>query len=378
MRCNLNCSYCYWFRDSDVYNRPKLLENDVEKELLLKLDMHILRYSIKTFTILFHGGEPTLIGKTRFKKLCTSLEKISVNRNCKIKFLLTTNAILLDQEWVSIFKKFDISPAISLDGPRDTHDKNRVDFKGNGSFDRVIKSIQMIRKENVKFGLLSVCNPDSDPVKLFNFFTKELKCQSFNVLIPDATHEDTPKSISKYFIQLFNCWFTDENQNIKIPFFETIIKGLLGYHTSYEGIGFSELLTSSMLTDGQLQPNDIIRIRGNGSNTTNLNIKTHTFQDLKNNSIWKEARDSSINLHDKCKKCIYKNACGGGALAHRWSDKNKFNNPSIYCDDLFEIISHIENRISEYGSYFVGRTEESLRSNPLKTEFSELSHLAPR
>src|SRR5215467_4902177 len=55
-RCNINCSYCYWFRDKSVYDLPKILTAEVEECLIEKLLCHIQAYQLPSFSILFHGG----------------------------------------------------------------------------------------------------------------------------------------------------------------------------------------------------------------------------------------------------------------------------------------------------------------------------------
>jgi uncharacterized protein len=36
------------------------------------------------------------------------------------------------------------------------------------------------------------------------------------------------------------------------------------------------------------------------------------------------------------------NACGGGYLPHRYSTKNGYDNPSIYCDDLYSMFENMQ------------------------------------
>ena len=59
-RCNIDCSYCYWFRDAAVYNKPKLMSADVLHQLLQRIEQHVARYPLVDFPIILHGGEPLL------------------------------------------------------------------------------------------------------------------------------------------------------------------------------------------------------------------------------------------------------------------------------------------------------------------------------
>jgi uncharacterized protein len=40
-RCNIDCSYCYWFRDAAVYDKPKLMSADVLHQLLQRVEQHV-------------------------------------------------------------------------------------------------------------------------------------------------------------------------------------------------------------------------------------------------------------------------------------------------------------------------------------------------
>src|SRR4051812_15569802 len=64
-RCNINCHYCYWFRDPSVYRAPKLLEVAAERSLLEKLERHLARFALPDFRMVLHGGEPLLLGPER-------------------------------------------------------------------------------------------------------------------------------------------------------------------------------------------------------------------------------------------------------------------------------------------------------------------------
>ena len=62
-RCNIDCSYCYWFRDAAVYDKPKLMSADVLHRLLQRIEEHVAKNSLIDFPIILHGGEPLLWGE---------------------------------------------------------------------------------------------------------------------------------------------------------------------------------------------------------------------------------------------------------------------------------------------------------------------------
>jgi len=345
-RCNLNCTYCYWFRDNSVYEKEKFISEDVQNALINRFNNHLRKYNLSKFYILIHGGEPLLFGKEQLDLLCTRLRRVAVLNNCNLTLSLTTNGVLIDEEWIAIFKKQNIKITISIDGPPEIHDKKRIDFKYRGTSEPVLNGYKLLKSNAIDPGILAVCDPTTDPESYTSFFINKLHLKHFDILIPDSTHEDRPESISAFYIKLFDLWFDRYlKEGIKIRIIESMVKGLFGHSSGSESIGFVPVQTITILTDGSIEPLDVLRTIGDGATATNLNVLKDEIQSIANDNLWNYIRDSSTNLASECQICPYMNACGGGHIGSRWSDKNKFDNPSVYCNDFKEIFSHICNRI---------------------------------
>jgi uncharacterized protein len=344
-RCNLKCTYCYWFKDDTVYEKPRILTEEAEQALLTKLEEHINTYDIPHFTILFHGGEPLLLGKERFYNLCQSLKSIERKTKIPIYLSMTTNGVLLDEEWVNYILKFKISVTVSIDGPKELHDQFRVDHAGRGSYERVVTALELLRNHGIDPGVLSVCNPKEKPDTVVSHLIETLKLRHFDILLPDNTHEDHFISVASYYQRLFDLWYDRYSGIIEIRYIKAIVRALLGGSTGIESIGYGPITTLTMLTDGSLEPLDVLRIAGNGHTRTNLSIQNHTFQDVTNDPVWLEAFHASLNLNKLCQQCEYKSACGGGFLPTRWSRENRYDNPSVYCEDIKELFEYIWSRI---------------------------------
>lgn len=346
-RCNLNCTYCYWFRDRSVYERAKRLTPEAEAALLAKLEAHLARYELKRFSILFHGGEPLLFGKRRFLRLVDALGDVGERTGCEIDLSITTNGVLIDDEWAALLNVFDIATTISIDGPKHVHDASRVDLRGGGTYDRVVRGIETLRSHGIEPGILAVCDPASDPAEVVAHLADTFGFRHFDILVPDATHDDTPPSIAPYFRTLFDLWFDEyAARGVEIRYLRAMVKGLLGGDSHLESIGFGPIQTCALLTGGELEPLDVLRIAGYRSTSTQRRIQTHTFQDLTEDSVWRRAFDAALHLSDTCLACEYRQACGGGFLPHRWSQERGYDNPSVYCSDLKDIFGHIWKRIS--------------------------------
>jgi uncharacterized protein len=62
----------------------------------------------------------------------------------------------------------------------------------------------------------------------------------------------------------------------------------------------------------------------------------------------KAARDASINLAEKCRQCKFMNVCGGGYLPHRFSKNNGYDNPSVYCNDLYAMFENVDEVLQRH------------------------------
>lgn len=351
-RCNLNCSYCYWFRDKSVYDYPKILSLEIENFFINRLETYLLRYPYSEFDIIFHGGEPLLLGKERFNNFCTKLRNLESIIKKKLNLSITSNGILINKDWANIFKQYNVEVSISIDGGESVHDINRVDFSNKGTFKRVITNFLLLRSEGLDPGVLAVCLPHTDPLALLINFVDILGIKYFNILIPDITHEDNYTSISSYYINLFDYWYDKYAQKgVRISIIDSIIRGLLGKKGHVGSLGYGKITELNLLTDGTLEAHDLLRVISNGFTKSNYNVFSNELSDLFNNPLWVEAYTATHNLPNICQKCDFAFTCGGGPLQTRWSNASRFDNPSVYCDDIKKILHHAAKKISNDINY---------------------------
>ncbi|KQS27068.1 radical SAM protein [Dyadobacter sp. Leaf189] len=347
-RCNINCSYCYWFKDPSVYDLPAIMTESVEEALCTQLKAHINTYHLKTFLIGFHGGEPMLFGLKRFRRFMNKLSEIAIQTNCRIRYSIMTNGILITEEWINFFKEFQIGVGISLDGPRKFNDANRIDFKGNGTYDRITEKIRLLQTNGIEPGIISVFSTALNGMEIIDFFVEQVGVKQFDVLIPDATYRDTVQPIAVFYKDLFDDWYDSHaNSGVTIRIISSMVKGLLGGQSNSITLGLGAITTVTISTDGSIEGLDVMRVLGKGAVTSSLNIQTDPIQAVQGNDLWSKIRSASLNVNARCKKCEFLNACGGGPIVSRWSAENEFDNASIYCDDLKEIFGHVWKRLKE-------------------------------
>jgi uncharacterized protein len=376
-RCNIDCSYCYWFRDKSVYAKPKLMSPAVRDQLLRRVEEQIVRYSLEEFSLLLHGGEPLLWGIGNVCHLAEDCRSISDRTGCSFAFSLTTNGVLLDDGWLDCFEQNTIHVTLSIDGPAHIHDLHRRTFQGGPTHALVERAIRLLQHRGTHFGVLAVCNPAYHPKEYVEYFAA-VGIDEFDVLLPDATFDDSPPSIGKFYCDLFDLWLDGnrEKRGLNIRSVENMVAALLGGQSKSEEIGYAPQEICTIMTDGGMEPLDVLRIAGDGSTRTSFNIFENAIEEIKDEPRWKAARDASLNLSDKCKQCRYMQACGGGYLPHRFSEENGHDNPSVYCEDLYGTLSHIQSVLEKqvYVSepsgkkIAIGEVIESTEQSPLQAQ----------
>lgn len=168
--CNMACTYCYGGK-SGTYNQKGLMS--------IEMAERCFRYLLsvgnerKYQKVVFFGGEP-LLNMDVIKHIVLLWEKIKQNYDGrKIYFTLTTNGLLLNSEIVKFFKDYNVGVSISLDGPREIHDANRVLQNGSTSFDKVMQAIELMRKCELPFSVRTTITKNIDFDKLYKFFEEQ-------------------------------------------------------------------------------------------------------------------------------------------------------------------------------------------------------------
>jgi uncharacterized protein len=170
--CNLRCQYCAFSE-----NYP-LARGYTSKSIPLATAAQAIDYFLDHATdtekpaISFYGGEPLL----RFDVLRACVEHAIARRGgAPVHVQLTTNGTLITPERLDYFRQRSIVILVSLDGPAQCHDQNRVFADGRPTAARVLETLDMIRRTDLDYyrrhvGIVSVLAANTDPAEFFEYF----------------------------------------------------------------------------------------------------------------------------------------------------------------------------------------------------------------
>jgi len=135
-------------------------------------------------TVAWQGGEPTMMGLEFFQR---SIELVERYRKPwqRVLHTIQTNGVLLNEQWAAFFKEHGFLVGLSVDGPRELHDRYRVDKRGKGSFDRVMAGYEHLWAHQVDVNVLCTVHAANQeyPVEVYRFFRDRMGA-SFIQFIP--------------------------------------------------------------------------------------------------------------------------------------------------------------------------------------------------
>jgi uncharacterized protein len=300
---------------------------------------------------IWHGGEPLLMGRDFFKKAMWLQERYR-GPNQYVTNAVQTNGTLLDDDWIDLFEAGNFSIGVSLDGPPDIHDFNRVRRNGRGSFDSVMRGIELLKARNQSFGVLAVLTENAvrlGPQGFFDFFV-ENGITSFAILslnpaiITGDTRHMSRSDHSEFVKDVFDVWLERNDPDVHIRDFESIMRVLLGGEHSvcllagncigrYFAVNFDGDFyhCDEFMTDKQYRLGNIV---------------DDELQDLlEGPAIQALRRTEKTNLQNL--ECEWLPVCNGGCPKDRYVAARFGSGGQVVCCGYAGLIEHIRSRIVE-------------------------------
>jgi uncharacterized protein len=352
-RCNLACTYCYMYHHADhsFAARPKFMDETVFDAMLDRVHEYCEARAPHSMALVFHGGEPTLLGPERFDRYAARAEeRLGDALDC---ISVQTNATLIDERWIAVLKRRGVRVGVSIDGPPEIHDAARVDHGGRGSHHATLRGFKMMRDAGLDPGVLCVVNPGHSGAETYAHF-RDNGIERMTFLLPDVSHDTKddwygefgPTPVADYLIPVFDAWFAENDPSVNVRVFRDLMKRMMGGHGGTDAFGNPAAGYLIIESDGGIHALDALRVCGEDIADSGLNVLTHGFDDLKQGlPLVHEAVHEGLPVPTGCAGCPEEKLCAGGFLPHRYSSANGFDNPSVWCADIQAILGHMRERI---------------------------------
>lgn len=349
--CNLNCTYCY-----DKQNDRNMSKNYIDNiDNIVKYIKVLNKYKNITQKIILHGGEPLTIPLSAYYFF---LEKLKLEiPNCKLS--IQTNGTLITEKHIELFLKYNMTVGISLDGCNEEQNSCRIYKNGKDTFNRVMESIHLLQKNNVKFGVIITLSKKilGHENELYEFIKiNRLQCSvrpAFPVRNSDNKLILSSKEYLDFFKNFFDIWYEDKSEKVKlnqiIDVAEELFKVLEPKYRVNSCSDCKNCFENFICLDEEGNLYSCNRNYGiqeffyGNINEVSLNDVYNKIDYLKNE------RMKSLN-NSKCKKCAIFEYCYGGCPSCAYNIHNTYLAPEDYfCYAKIEIRKYILRKLQNNG-----------------------------
>ena len=322
--CNMGCTYCYYlekermFPEGTVFRMPEIL---LEEYIV----QHIEASTGQVISFSWHGGEPMMAGLDYFMKIAENQnryypkERIIVNG-------IQTNGTLLDERWCLFLSAEDFTVGISMDGPREFHDRYRKNSNGDSTFEQTLRGYHLLQRYEIPTEILCVVNAYNveHPLEVYRFF-KQLNAKSITFLplvepMPGSEtgvsdHTVSADAFGNFLCSIFDEWKSKDIGKVKIQIFEEAIRTAFGqdhtlciFKSTCGGVPVVEHNGDFFSCDHYV--NDVHRLG---------NILESTLAEMLDSQEQKAFGRAKLGtLPRYCLECGVRNMCGGECPKNRF------------------------------------------------------------
>ncbi len=367
--CNIDCTYCFFLSKEALYpnDRSRMSAATLEAYIRQLLESH----RVPEVTVAWQGGEPTLMKLEFFEHAVALVEKYRQPGQA-VKHTFQTNGLLLDDAWCTFFKQHDFLVGLSVDGPRELHDTYRLDRRGKGTFDLVMKGWRALRRHDVEFNILCTVNAANQHHgrTVYRFFRDELgaKWVQFIPIIERATEQTiaiankgwsevpgekrvlytqtgnlvTERTVGSeqygtFLIDVFEEWVRRDVGQVYVQLFDVTLEAFFGRHLlciHAPTCGYGPALEHNgdlYSCDHFVEPKHLL---GNIHKTHMLTLVASSEQ----RQFGQGKRDS---LTQQCQTCKVRNWCNGGCPKDRFAlSKDGEPGQNYLCAGLEKFFMH--------------------------------------
>lgn len=332
--CNLSCAYCFASQGKYSGDRALMSFETGKRALDFLIENSGSRRNLE---VDFFGGEP-LMNFDVVKRLVQYARSIEKEHGKNFRFTLTTNGVLIDDDVIEFANREMSNVVLSLDGRKEVHDRYRVDYAGNGSWEKIVPKFQKLvqargGKNYYMRGTFTHANPDflEDIKQMLDLGFTELSMEPVVTKKGDPselTEEDLPIVLEQYE-KLAELMLEREKEGRPFTFYHYMID-LSGGPCIYKRISGCGSGTEYMAVTpwGDLYPcHQFV-----GDEKFKLG---NIFDGVSNTAVQKEFADCNVYAREQCRDCWARLYCSGGCAANAYHSTGSVKGVYEYGCKLF-------------------------------------------
>lgn len=326
---------------------------------------HAEAHALPEVRVVLHGGEPLLLGPARMRETLALLTG-TISPVTRLDLRIHTNAVRLDEEFLDLFAEYGVKVGVSLDGDQVANDRHRLFRNGRSSHPQVLAALERLRRPEYRHlyaGLLCTIDIGNEPVAVYRGLLEQ-QPPRVDLLLPHATWEHQPYRLqhprdprrpaegageyARWLGAIFDVWDA-EGRPTPIRTFESVLGALYGRPVTTETLGLDPVDLLVIETDGTLEQVDALKTAYDNAAATGLDVWRNALDEAAAVPGIAVRQQGLDGLSEDCRACPVVRVCGGGHYPHRYRPETGFDNPSVYCADLKQIIEHVAGAETSHG-----------------------------
>jgi uncharacterized protein len=232
--CNLRCDYCFYLRKGDLY--PGTARHRMSEKTLRVVLQRYFETSQPIYSMVWQGGEPTLMGEKFFRRV-VNLQKEIAPAGARIANAIQTNATSVREDLAAHLGRYRFLAGCSIDGPADLHDAHRLTKTGRGSHKKAVSGMNTLRRHGVPVNgvvLVSAANVGSAQRVYRHLLEQGLRHLQFIPCVEfDARGRPLPYTITgeqwgSFLLSVFEQWYRAHLGSVSIRNFESVMARMAG------------------------------------------------------------------------------------------------------------------------------------------------------
>lgn len=338
--CNMSCDYCFYCDEMEKRKQGAL--GFMSEETLKNIIRKTLLRAEGGISYAYQGGEPTLRGLEFFEKAVYYQKKYNKN-NLPVINALQTNGYALDEDWCRFFQENQFLIGVSVDGTREIHDACRHDKSGGGTYEKVLRGIQMLKKHRVDYNILTVVSREVafNVEEIYRRYQKNGWNYQQYIACLDPLGEEhgkggyalRPGEYGDFLIRLFELWYEDllKGRQPYIRQFENYIGILMGLYPEacdQRGVCGMQYVVEA---DGSVYPCDFYMLDEYRIGNLNVDRLDIIDQNREKTGFIEESK----KISGDCKACKYYLLCRGGCRRSRdYKEQGVYEN--YFCEGYYK------------------------------------------
>jgi uncharacterized protein len=202
----------------------------------------------------------------------------------------------------------------------------------------------------------------NDPIAVYDALVA-LDPPRIDFLLPHATWDAPPlrprgsaTPYADWLVTVSGRWDA-AGRPVPVRIFDSVLRALRGESSLTESLGLAPADLVVIETDGTFEQADSLKTAYDAAPATGMDVVANTLDDVLCHPGMLARQQGIQQLSEECRACPFVNSCGGGLYAHRYRTGSGFDNPSVFCPDLMELIMNIRDREASAPTPSAGRAE---------------------